>query len=191
MSANTSIQEGSLPRAFGPVDALMVLSDGGVYMPWYPETDRALATLNVEENGIYQASAFGVYGWSSVQVDVPMTDHVTGKDPNTGNDVGVRVNPETGELERTVLPAEIRVTTQPLKLVYRDGERIDMSGGVVTAYDANSEEMQVVPLGQLVLDPNRAAYDESVEEQTITVSWARPVDEAVLETSFEIMVTGG
>lgn len=160
MSANTSILEGGNARSFGPVTCLMVQGDDGKYYPWYPEADRQLESLSVDKNGIYQASKYGVYGWSRVSVNVPQTSSVTGKDPQTGQEMTVTSDPETGELVETVVPVEIRIETPPTFTgPYGDGAYIDFSGLTVAAYDANGDKMQDVPFGELIFPITVARYN--------------------------------
>lgn len=150
MSANTTIQEGGKSYPFGPVKCLMVEGDNGEFYPWYPEADRALDSLSVTQNGIYRASDRGVYGWNRVSVNVAQSDRVTGKDPETGEEKTVTVDPQTGELVETIVPTEIRVTTLPTKTEYTNGEIIDYSGIVVHAYSSTGQDMGAVPFGELV-----------------------------------------
>lgn len=163
MSANTSIKEGGAPRSFGPVAALLVQGDEGKYFLWVPESERQLDTLSVTENGIYQAKKLGVYGWRSVSVNVATSGSVTGKDPETGQEVTVTTDPDTGEIVKTVVPVEIKVITPPTNPygVYVDGQTISTGGMVVKAYDAEGNEMLTVPLGQITINPTVAVYDES------------------------------
>ena len=156
MSANTNIKEGGKGYPFGSVKCLMVEGDNGEYYPWYPETDRQLESLSVDKNGSYRASDRGVYGWNHVSANVPQTDSVTGKDPETGEEKTVTVDPETGELVETVVPVEIRVTTLPTKTEYTEGETIDYSGIVVHAYSSTGEDMGAVPFGELVFPTSKA-----------------------------------
>lgn len=150
MSANTTIQEGGKGYPFGPVKCLMVEGDDGKYYPWYPEAERQLDSLNVDKNGIYLASKYGVYGWSRVSVNVPQTDSVTGRDPETGQEVTVRADPETGEIIETVIPSEIRVTTLPTKTTYTDGETINYTGIVVHGYSSTGQDIGEIPFSELV-----------------------------------------
>lgn len=160
MSANTSIAEGGKGRSFGPVKCLMVEGDNGEFYPWYPEADRALDSLSVNKNGIYRASDRGVYGWDRVSVNVSQSDRVTGKDPQTGQEVTVTSDPQTGELVETVVPVEIRIITPPTFIgPYGDGAYIDFSGLTVAAYDANGNKMQDVPFGELIFPITVARYD--------------------------------
>lgn len=173
MSANTSISEGGKPRPFGPVKALMVQGEDGKYYPWFPESDRALGTLSVDKNGIYRASDKGVYGWSRIYVNVPTSDGVTGRDPDTGEDVYVHPDP-SGELVKDVLPVEIRVIEPPTNPygTYVDRQTITKDGMVVKAYGANGDEMLTVPIGEITINPTTAAFDESavIKGETIAVS---------------------
>jgi hypothetical protein len=165
VSANTNISEGGKARPFGPVKALMVEGDNGKFYSWYPESEKALGTLSVDKNGVYRASDKGVYGWSSVYVNVATSDSVTGRDPDTGEEVVVRPDPETGEITETVVPVEIRVITPPTNPygVYVDGQTITKDGMVVKAYGANGDEMLTVPVGEITLNPTQAHYDESTD----------------------------
>lgn len=164
MSANTNITEGGKGRPFGPVKALMVQGSDGKYYPWFPESDRALGTLSVDKNGVYKASDKGVYGWSRVSVNVPQNEGVTGRDPDTGEDVYVHPDP-SGELVKDVLPVEIRVIEPPTNPygTYVDGQTITKDGMVVKAYGANGDEMQIVPVGEITINPTTAVYDASTD----------------------------
>lgn len=170
MSVSTNISEGGKARPFGPVKALMVQGEDGKYYSWCPESEKALGTLSVDKNGIYRASDKGVYGWSSVYVNVATTDSVTGKDPDTGEEVVVRPDPETGELVETVVPVEIRVIEPPTNPfgVYVDGQTITKDGMVVKAYGANGDEMQVVPNAEITLNPTQAVYDQTKDRDIIS-----------------------
>jgi len=165
MSANTSIKEGGKGRTFGPINALMVQGNDGKYYPWYPESERQLDTLSVTENGVYEASKLGVYGWRSVSVNVPTDRGVTGKDPVTGQDVYVHPDPETGELVETIVPTEIRVIEPPINPygTYMDGQTITKDGMVVKAYSGESD-LGVVPIEEITINPTTAVYDKSKDE---------------------------
>lgn len=165
MSANTSITEGGKARPFGPVKALMVQGSDGKYYPWFPESDRALGTLSVDKNGVYKASDKDVYGWSRVSVNVPQKEGVRGRDPDTGEEVEVHPDPETGEIVKTVIPVEIRVTTPPTKTAYTHGETIDYSGIVVHAYSSTGQDMGAVPFNELVF-PETTADVQKTDEWT-------------------------
>lgn len=159
MSANTNISEGGKGRPFGPVKALMVEGEDGKFYSWNPEADRALDSLSVDKNGIYRASDRGVYGWSWISVNVPQNEGVTGKDPDTGEEVYVHPDPETGELVEDVLPVRIEVTTSPTKTEYTDGETIDYSGIEVHAYSRQNVDLGEVLFNELVLAVQEAEYD--------------------------------
>lgn len=164
MSANTNISEGGKARPFGPVKILMVQGSDGKYYPWFPESDRALGTLSVDKNGVYKASDKDVYGWSRVSVNVPQNEGVTGRDPDTGEDVYVHPDP-SGELVKDVLPVEIRVIEPPMNPygTYVDGQTITKDGMVVKAYGANGDEMMTVPIGEITINPTTAVYDQSTD----------------------------
>ena len=134
MSANIAIAEGGKGHPFGPVKCLMVEKDDGKFYPWFPEADRALDSLSVTQNGIYQAKDYGVYGWNRVSVNVPNSDGVTGRDPETKEEVYVTKDPETGELVEKAMATYIVIDTPPNQLSYFEGRAINYSGMIVKAY---------------------------------------------------------
>lgn len=122
---------------------------GGSAVTWVPDADTICDQLKVTANGTYSAAEAGKYGYDYVVVSVPGSS-VTGRDPDTGEEVEVHPDPETGEIVTTVLPTEIRVITPPAKTDYADGETIDYSGIVVHAYSSTGQDMGAVPFNELV-----------------------------------------
>lgn len=165
MSKSIGIKEGGAARLFGGTNYLKTETAEGSACLWVPEDDRKLSTKYITKNGAYQAAKDGVYGWGSVQVSV-ISNSVTGKDPTTGKTVSVSANPDTGELEETVVPTEIRFTTPPTKTVYRDGEAIGLVGATITAYDSDGNELKTVPLNEVTIYPTTASYDASSDYRT-------------------------
>lgn len=136
MSKNIIIQEGGLGKQL-TADKLKTNLVGGGSCLWVPEDETALGTKYISENGTYRAANDGYYGYSEVTVSGVGT--VTGKDPDTGEDVEVHKDPDTGEIVETVIPASISVTTPPSKTDYNDGETIDFTGMVVKAYKSSGD----------------------------------------------------
>ena len=130
---------------------------GGGTCLWVPEDETMLGTKYISENGTYKASDDGYYGYSEVSVSGIGT--VTGKDPETGEEVQVGVDPETGDIVETVLATEIRITTPPTKTSYVDGETIDYSGIVVHAYSSTGNDLGAVPFEELVFPVSTAKAD--------------------------------
>lgn len=153
MSKNIIIQEGGVGKQL-TADKLKTILVGVGTCLWVPEDEVRLGTKSVSENGTYVASNDGYYGYS--QFSVSGVGTATGRDPVTGQEKMVTVDPETGDLVETVLPVEIRVTSPPTKTEYQSGETINISGMVVKAYGANGDEMQVVPLNQISINPTVA-----------------------------------
>lgn len=58
-----------------------------------------------------------------------------------------------GPIPRTDMPDRIEITTPPIKTLYEDGENIDFSGMVVTAYYPDSTEWGIVPPDEIMLPP--------------------------------------
>lgn len=164
MSKNISVQEGSIGKQL-TVDKLKTNLVGGGSCLWVPEDEINLGTKSVSENGTYVASDDGYYGYS--QFTVSGVGTVTGRDPTTGDEKQVSVDPETGDLVETVLPSEIRVITPPTNPygVYIDGQTITKDGMVVKAYSANEVEIQTVPIGEITINPTQAVYDASKDRK--------------------------
>lgn len=131
---------------------------GGSAVTWVPDADTICDQLKVTANGTYSAAEAGKYGYDYVVVSVPGSS-VTGRDPDTGEEVEVHPDPETGEIVTTVLPTKIRVITPPAKTDYADGETIDYSGIVVHAYSSTGQDMGAVPFGELVFPVSKTELD--------------------------------
>lgn len=178
MSKNISVQEGSIGKQL-TVDKLKTNLVGGGSCLWVPEDEINLGTKSVSENGTYVASDDGYYGYS--QFTVSGVGTVTGRDPTTGDEKQVSVDPETGDLVETVLPSEIRVITPPTNPsgTYIAGQTITKDGMVVKAYDANGAFMQNVPVGEITINPTVAVYDPA----TSTDGWSDGTSEDTGETA--------
>lgn len=130
---------------------------GGSAVTWVPDANTICDQLKITANGTYSAAEAGKYGYDYVVVSVPGSS-VTGRDPDTGEEVEVHPDPETGEIVTTVLPTEIRVITPPAKTDYADGETIDYSGIMVHAYSATGQDMGAVPFNALAFPVTTAVY---------------------------------
>ena len=141
---------------------------GGTSTDWVQDDDTKADRLNVTANGTYTAASAGKYGYDYVTVSVPGTGATgTGTD---GEIHHVEPDPETGELVDTVLPSSIEVTTPPTNTDYVDGETIDYSGIVVTAYLASGEVWEdenhpggVIPFNELIFPVTVADADPNGE----------------------------
>lgn len=169
MSKNITIQEGGIAKQL-TVDKLKTNLVGGGTCLWVPEDEIILGTKSITNNGTYSASDDGLTGFSQVNVNV-QGDSVTGRDPVTGQEKSVTVDPETGDLVETVVPSEIRVITPPTNPygVYVDGQTITKDGMVVKAYDANGVYMQDVPVGEITINPTVAVYDKTKDTGEYTI----------------------
>ena len=157
---------------------------GGSAVTWVPDADTICDRLDVTANGSYSAAEAGKYGYDYVVVSVPGSS-VTGRDPDTGEEVEVHPDPETGEIVTTVLPTEIRVITPPAKTDYAAGETIDYTGIAVHAYSSTNTDLGALAFSELEFPMSVA------EAAVVPVQWPRTPDGAVLETTFSINVTGG
>lgn len=147
MSKNITIQEGGLAKQI-TADKLKTNLVGGGSCLWEPEDDTNLGTKHISENGTFRASDDGYFGYSEVTVSGVGT--ATGTDPNTGEEKRVSADPETGNLEETIIPKSIQITTLPTKVNYTNGETIDYSGIVVHAYSSTGRDLGAVPFNELV-----------------------------------------
>lgn len=163
MSKNIVIQEGGVGRQF-TADKLKTALVGGGSCNWVPEDETTVGTKHITENGTYKASDDGYYGYS--QVTVSGIGSATGTDPDTGETVNYSTNGQTGEIEKRVLPIQIKVATPPTKQNYEDGDLIDFTGIVVKAYkDANTLwDDEEYPLG--VIPRNELTFSDKVADIT-------------------------
>ena len=152
---------------------------------WVQEDDTKAASLKVTANGEYPAASAGKYGYDYVTVSVK-GGSATGIGPD-GNEHTVTPDPETGKLIDEVIPSSIIVTTPPTVTTYQDGDTIDFTGIVVTAYTLDGEVWEdsshpggVIPVSELefpvttaVYDPDAAPYDGSATLNGTTVQYNR------------------
>lgn len=165
MSKNITIQEGGVARQFGGVAKLRTDQQGGGSVYWVPEEEVQLETKSITENGTYYAADDGVYGWDTINVNVPggtggdpggIGSSIVGTDPDDGEEYYIGVD-DNGELVKIKLPVRIEVTTPPTKTEYEDGETIDPTGIVVHAYYAGGSDYGAVPNSELSYEPETAS----------------------------------
>ena len=158
------ILEGDTARNFTAKRIYVRPANGGALIPFVPEDEVALTTKSINENGVFQASKDGAYGWSSVTVNVPANTSVTGTGPD-GKQHTVTTDPDTGELVDTEVPTYIVIETPPKNPygIYIDGQTLNKEGMVVKAYFEDGTLWGVVPNGEITLNPSAAEYDESLD----------------------------
>lgn len=159
MSQNIKIKEGGTAMTFGGLDRLIVPLSGSGESQWIPKSTVSAPDKSIDKNGTYKASSEGVYGWEQVSVSVQQSDHVTGKGPD-GNNYTVSVD-DNGDIQETKIPYSIVVTTPPTKTIYDDGDTIDFSGMIVTAYDVDGQSMGEIPHSSLVFPVTVADINQS------------------------------
>jgi hypothetical protein len=91
------------------------------------------------------------------------------------NDLGIPTLVSLDEdfnIQEDELPASIEIVTPPNKLEYQDGERIDLTGMVVTAKKADGSTWTSakypnghIPLGELRIDPLVATVEEAIKRR--------------------------
>lgn len=167
MSKSPVIKEGATPITL-TCDKIKTNTSGGGTQNWLPEDEVNLGTKHITKDGTYKASNDSLYGYS--EVTVSGIGKAVGKDPVTGEDKLVEPDPETGELEETVLPASIMVTTPPTKTAYTQGDNIDFSGIVVTMFNKAHESMGSVPFNELTFVPTVASGDVNPPSGEATLS---------------------
>lgn len=164
MSRNITIQEGGTAKQL-TVEKLRTNLVGGGNCLWVPEDDVALGRKTITENGTFVAADDGLYGYS--QVTVSGIGAAAGKIPSgaavpsaDGNEYVVTTD-NSGNLDFLKIPSSIKVTTPPTKTEYNDGEIIDYTGMVVTAYDANGESMGTVTFSELIMPVSEADISDT------------------------------
>ena len=163
-----SILEGGIARNFNAKRLYVRPSSGDTLIPFVPEDDVGLTTKSITKNGAYTASKDGVYGWSSVTVNVPSNSSVTGKGDD-GKQHTITTD-DDGYLDDIVTPESIAVTTLPATVQYTDGQTIVYTGIVVHAYDSDGEDLGEVPFNELVFPVTVAEYDPSMGEDVDWIS---------------------
>ena len=161
MSKLVSIIEGQSSKQFNNAEYLRTSLQGGGYCDWVPEDERNLKTKSVTKNGTYQASADSAFGFSEFTVNVPKKDSVTGKKPN-GNSATVSKD-DNGYLKEDGVPDYIRITTNPNKMSYDNGESISMTGAVITGYNADGTVWGNVPLSEVTTEPTKATRSSDTD----------------------------
>jgi hypothetical protein len=156
MSEAIKIKEGGVDRSQNQINKLKTNTVGGGVCFWVPETERQTDDKRITANGTYTAEEEGLYGYDEIDVSVPNTGSMSGKGAD-GNDYSITVD-DNGYIVETKIPSYIKITTPPLKLVYYDGESIDVTGMVVSAYDAEGNYMQDVDLSEIIIEPTTAEY---------------------------------
>jgi hypothetical protein len=201
MSKDIVIQTDGVDVQWPGTDEIITSETGGGSVTWVPEDETTLGTITITANGSYDAEDAGVYGFSTVIVNVPaMPESVTGHGQD-GNDYTVTVDDTTGLIVETKIPSSIQITTEPTKLTYEDGETIVYTGIVVKAYDGNGNLFDtteypdgVIPFSELQFPVTKAVYPDRTGDgaiQTIPVNWPRPGDGKLLSATFEINVGPG
>lgn len=172
MSKDIIIEEGGVGRQFTGVTKLQTKQIEGGVCYWVPEDETELTNKTITENGTYRAADDGVYGWDTINVNVPggaggdpggIGSSIVGIDPTDGEEYAVEIN-EDGEIEKTKLPVRIEVITPPTKTEYEDGETINPTGIVVRAYYADGTEYGSVLPSELGYEPERAEYSGSGDQ---------------------------
>lgn len=153
------------PQVLSGVEKIQTPLVGGSSMTWLPEDETVATTLYVTENGEYDASDSGYYGYSKVTVmvaggtgamveveneDGTVTEKYMEPPSATAPDSSmVVVDPETkicmyhriksdGTIESKAVPSYVWVTKTP-KTEYSGTENVDYTGTELTLYYGNGE----------------------------------------------------
>ena len=146
-----------------------------------PEKTYVLGDLTATKNGSYNPASDGYDAYESVHVDV---DTISGTMPD-GNEYVLQLEPdlehpeagniiipqdENGNVVVKKIPSKIKIDTIPSKTVYRTGETVYLTGGVIKAYDGNdalwTDETYttgVIPNSELEVAPLTVSYDAAVD----------------------------
>lgn len=166
MSKNIIIQEGGVNKNLNSIKKILTDEQDGGSCKWIPEDEAERGTKTITKNGTYKASDDDLYGYSKVTVNVtggsgstPSSSNtpgssVTGKDPEDedGNEYSYTVN-DDHEVIKTKIPSSIRVTKNPDKTSYQNGETINPSGIIVHAYYADGGDHGTILNSELTFEP--------------------------------------
>lgn len=140
-----------------------------------PPTRPNLTTKTISENGSYRAIDDGADGFSQVYV------RVSGEGENTavldkpiGGDSNEHyIAVESGKPIDIVLPTSLRIITDPTKTLYKNWQRIDLTGIVVKAYKRDgtlweSEDYPggIIPLSELIINPTTVDFSKGDSVKT-------------------------
>ena len=156
----THISEGGKARNFSARKLRTKLSGGGTCL-WVPSDTVVRASKNISENGEYTAANEGIYAYEQINVS-----RYVNKICGNKNGVPYIAYSSNGQIYEQELPTEIRVTTNPTKTQYQNGEYVDYTGIVVKAYDSNGNLWTnsrypngVIPNNELNMPILRVDYD--------------------------------
>ena len=159
MAKNITVKTDGTAVQYSGVKTLKTSNPEGGSTTWIPLDETRLAIKTVKKNGIYKAKDDGYYGYEKFTVSAKGT---TGKKPN-GKTYHIDTD-EDGWLTETLLPDNIKITTNPTKISYTDGESISLSGAVIKAYsgtdlwEGDGYSGGVIPNSEIALNPDKATY---------------------------------
>lgn len=193
MAKDVSIKKDGVVQEYDGVKKIKTHDIDGNTTTWIPNSETKTGTRKINKNGTYKASDDGFYGYSKVVVSA--SKNAVGKKPD-GKTYKVDVD-DSGNLVETLIPDRIKITTNPTKLSYNDGEEISLTGAVVKAYtdastvwEADGYSGGVISLSELSVNPTNADSGQiNNNVQEITVEWYRPDDETLLTDTFNISVS--
>lgn len=133
----TAISVGGVKR-YMTAKKVRVNLDGGGTCDLWNMSDDGLKTLTIQRKGTYKAREYNAYGFSRIDVSLP-----------SGGESG-KENGWDEAFDGKGLPAYIRITQNPTKMDYTDGETMDYTGIVVHAYNSDGIDMGAVPFNELV-----------------------------------------
>jgi len=191
MSKNIIIKKDGVAQNFDNISVIRVPQPDGMTENWVPEDECQCATIEITENGTYNAEELGEYGFNEVQVHVPKEDQVVGIGSD-GKAYKIIRDDTTGYLVREEIPTRIVITTKPTKRSYVVGETIDYTDMEVTLYGKDGSiftdetyDTGIVPTSELSLPAETAEKGKSY----IHVYWLSPYTSRVLEDRFKITIT--
>lgn len=163
MSKNIIIQEGGVNKTLNAIKKIQTTKSGNGEVLWVPEEEVKLTTKNIKKDGTYIAKDDGAYGYS--KVTVKGIGKATGKDKSNPDDKNEYDFQEDGNggVEKKLIPSSIKITTNPSRVVYTDGQDIDIAGIVVKLYlgdgnlfTDNEYPQGVVSISELTFTPTKA-----------------------------------
>lgn len=177
MGKDIIIQESGEPKTLSSIDKIITPKVGGGSAEWVLFENLDLMAKTVTKNGTYKAENDNVYGYHKVTVKVPKKGKKkTGKRPQSSGDpndycVTTEDDGQGGQnLVYKKLPTSINIIDPPSKTVYNDNELIKKQGMLVRAYFADGGLWGDVPIGEIILDPDRADVSKCADTDEWDVS---------------------
>ena len=136
MKKNIIIKQDGTQTTFNNVEKIKLKDLEGEAENWVWLEGTALNPLVATANGTYIAADDGYYGYSTVTAKgvgatvfrAKAVTQLNGQALTPGNEYVLQKDASTGQVSAELLPSQLRITQNPTKTQYADGETINLAG---------------------------------------------------------------